>query len=239
MSIHLVFLFRRRAGLAQEQFLRHWRDVHAPLVAALPGVRRYVRNVVLQVDGTPRHWHGVEEIWLDDGASADALTRDPGFIQGPLADETNFVDAGSVLRLRTVDHAVVTGGAMGQDDSHPKRMTFLKRKPGMTPEQLLHYWRHVHGPLAASVSGLRRYVQSTVERASREGEEPAFDGVAQIWLESQDALHAVLASPHFRDRVKPDEANFVASDLTLTLPIEEHRVIWPAEAGDSSDLLER
>jgi uncharacterized protein (TIGR02118 family) len=227
MSIHVVFLYRRRTGIAQEQFLRHWRNVHAPLVAAVPAIRRYVRNVVMPVEGTPQRWHGAEELWLDDEQAADALMHDPRFIEGALADESRFVDAGCVVRLRTVDHAVVSGDPIAMKDSYPKRMTFLKRKPGTTREQLLGYWRHVHGPLAGSVPGVRRYVQSAVVSSGYAHGEPDFDGVAQIWLRDAEALREVVASSLFNDKVKPDEANFVATDLTVTLPMQEDRVVWP------------
>jgi len=37
-------LLTRRAGLAPEAFRRHWRDVHGPLAARLPGLERYLQN---------------------------------------------------------------------------------------------------------------------------------------------------------------------------------------------------
>jgi uncharacterized protein (TIGR02118 family) len=227
MGTHLVFLYRRRADIGHEQFLCHWRDIHAPLVAAVPSIRRYVRDVVLPADGLPLRWHGAEELWLDDEQAADALMRDPQFVEGALADERNFIDTACVVRLRTIDHPVLSGEPIAIDDSYPKRMTFLKRKPGMTREQLLEYWRHVHGPLAGSVPGVRRYVQSAVVPSGYAAAEPDFDGVAQIWLRDADALRAVVSSSLFRDQVKPDEANFVATELTLTLPMQEDRVVWP------------
>ena len=221
MSLHLVFLYRCRARAAYDEFLRQWADVHTPQAAAWPGVRRYVRNIVLSADGQGQGlaWHGAEELWVDDEAAADALPAS----MPPLADRE------CVVRLHTQDHVVVPGAPIAKEDVFPKRMTFFRRKPGMGGDESLHYWRHVHGPLAGSVPGVRRYVQSAVVRCGHAAEgRPPFDGVAQLWLDDEGALQRIAASSLFRDRVKPDEANFTAAEATLTLAMREVREVWPA-----------
>jgi uncharacterized protein (TIGR02118 family) len=229
LSIHLVFLYRCRRDVGRDRFLQHWADVHAPLVKANPSIRRYVRNVVLPTDDNDA-WHGAEELWVDDEDAADAFMHDSASGDGPLADESLFVDTEAVVRLRTKDHTVVDGKPVTQDESLPKRMTFLKRKPGMSRGELVSYWRYVHGPLAGSVPGVRRYVQSSVVASEFDKGEPPFDGVAQIWLDDADTLRAIIASPLFREKVKPDEGHFVATEPNVTLAMEEHREIWPGGA---------
>ena len=39
-------------------------------------------------------------------------------------------------------------------------LSLLRHKPEHMVEQFRHHWRHVHGPLAAELHGVRRYVQS-------------------------------------------------------------------------------
>lgn len=228
--IHLICLFRRRAGSDHQAFLRYWQDVHAPLVERLPGVRRYVQNSTLPVQGQLPPYDGVEEIWAEDEAAAAALLRCRDYRDGALADERNFVDVEQVVRLQTVDHVVLAGGPVRRDDPLPKRMTFFKRKAGLTRDELLRYWRGVHGPLAASAPGPRRYVQSAVLPSAYEQGEPRFDGVAQIWFDDGAALQTLVESKLFRESVKPDEGNFVAADGFFTLATEERRVIWPEPA---------
>jgi uncharacterized protein (TIGR02118 family) len=225
MSIHLVFLYRCRDGIAHDEFVRHWAEVHAPLVRAMPSIRGYVRDIVSPGVGPRAAWHGAEELWVDDEEAADALMRDPRFLGGPLADESLFVDTEAIVRLRTRDHAVVAGEAIAEAASLPKRMTFLKRKPDMSRAELLSYWRDVHGPLAGSVPGVRRYVQSPVVASEFSDGEPRFDGMAQVWLNDSQALQEALASPLFREQVKSDAANFVATELTVTLAVQECREI--------------
>ena len=86
------------------------------------------------------------------------------------------------------------------------KLTFcLRRRDGMTLDEFQRYWRDEHGPLVrrhADTLGIRRYVQlhrrpSPVDdalRASRGGPEP-YDGVAELWFDSVDALAVAASSP--------------------------------------------
>ena len=80
----------------------------------------------------------------------------------------------------------------------------LKRRPEMTREEFQRYWFETHAPLVkkhAQVLGIKRYVQvhsldhelSVPIQQSRGGPEE-YDGVAELWYESFEAL-AALRSP--------------------------------------------
>lgn len=81
------------------------------------------------------------------------------------------------------------------------KLTFcLTRLPHLSREAFQDYWVGTHGPLVASVAQtllIRRYVQmhslpADVHeglRASRDAP-PEYDGVAQLWYDSLDALIA-------------------------------------------------
>ena len=81
----------------------------------------------------------------------------------------------------------------------------LVRLPHLTREAFQAYWLGTHGPLVASVAAelqIRRYVQThslapQVQaglRASRDA--PAeFDGVAELWFDSLEAMAANGARP--------------------------------------------
>ena len=222
-GVHLVFLYRHRAGSDTVALLRHWQDVHGPQVAALPPVRRYLRDIVLPAAGQPEAWLGADEVWVDDEAAAEAVVASPAFREGPWRDASE-----ERVCLRTADHVVVDGAPIACHEALPKRMTFLRRKPGFSRDELLRYWREVHGPLAGASPGVRRYVQSAVLPSPSTQGPSMFDGVAQIWLHDEAALRGLVASAYFRERVKPDERNFVATELNLTLAVREERVAWPA-----------
>ena len=78
----------------------------------------------------------------------------------------------------------------------------LKRRPEMTREEFQAYWYDKHAPLVrshAEVLGIRRYVQvhtvshplNAAIQASR-GTPPEYDGVAELWF---DSLEAIAANP--------------------------------------------
>lgn len=79
------------------------------------------------------------------------------------------------------------------------KLTFcLVRLPSLSREAFQAYWSGTHGPLVASLAEtlqIRRYVQmhslppeaSAGMRATRGGPED-FDGVAELWFDSLEAL---------------------------------------------------
>ncbi len=70
----LVVLLHKRADLSREEFRRYWREVHGPLGAKMPGVRKYIQNHAL-ADGAP--FDGFAEMWFDDTASMHAALASP------------------------------------------------------------------------------------------------------------------------------------------------------------------
>jgi len=89
-----------------------------------------------------------------------------------------------------------------------KTITFIKRKPGMDREEFGNYWRTRHAPIVTRLPGLRRYVQChTIDSGYRKGE-PVYDGVAQVWFDSTDAMRATASSAEYR-AVRADEPNFL------------------------------
>ena len=80
----------------------------------------------------------------------------------------------------------------------------LRRLPHLSREEFQNYWLETHGPLVrerAAAIGARRYVQLHTRydemnaglQASRGGPEP-YDGVAELWFESVDAIGAGLST---------------------------------------------
>lgn len=90
--IKTVTLLTRREDLTSHQFHRHWKDVHAPLVLAMPRVRRYVQCRPLEAPGWEAPCDGIAEVWYDTVedflATADSLEY-----ARLLADEKNFMGA--------------------------------------------------------------------------------------------------------------------------------------------------
>ena len=113
----------------------------------------------------------------------------------------------------------------------------LTRHPKLTREEFLDYWKNKHGPffmVNADKMGAKRYVQSqTIDtpmngelRASR-GMMPEYDGVAEVWFESEEALVAGMSSPEGQElaaALLEDEGNFIDHSKSSAFLVEEHEL---------------
>ena len=113
--VKVIILLARRDAMGWEDFTRHTRDQHLPLVAKLPGLRRLVVNHVLpDPNGPPPVYDAVAEDWFDDLASMGAAFESPEG-QAVLADAPNFLDMTrlQVLAVEEEDVPLPTGTAAG------------------------------------------------------------------------------------------------------------------------------
>ena len=107
-----------------------------------------------------------------------------------------------------------------------KSMSFLKRKPGITKEEFIRYWKDLHAPIAAKIiPGLKRYVQN--HPIDVPGLESDFDGIVEIWWESREALMKYPAW-HESDEAIPlreDEEKFIDTKRLSRFFAEEHIIV--------------
>ncbi|MDX2308555.1 MAG: EthD domain-containing protein [Hyphomicrobium sp.] len=82
----------------------------------------------------------------------------------------------------------------------------LRRKPGMSRAEFLHYWQYIHGPLVAQYAGvlnIKRYFQlHTLDdpindglARDRGGMELPYDGIADVWWMTRDDMTSGFATP--------------------------------------------
>ncbi len=90
--IKTVTLLSRREDLSAEEFHRHWKNNHAPLVLAMPGVRRYLQCRPVQIPGHEPSYDGIAEVWYDTFEDLQATIGSPE-CKALLADEKNFMGA--------------------------------------------------------------------------------------------------------------------------------------------------
>jgi uncharacterized protein (TIGR02118 family) len=84
------------------------------------------------------------------------------------------------------------------------------------------YWAQVHGPLAAEIPTIRRYVQAHLAPAAQ-GTAP-YDGLAITWFDDVAAMRAGAATEAYA-RTRADEANFLADELPFVITSE--RITFP------------
>jgi uncharacterized protein (TIGR02118 family) len=120
------------------------------------------------------------------------------------------------------------------------RVTYaLRRRSDLSPEEFSRYWREEHAPLLqrhAAELGIRRYVQAHTTptaldkalRMARSVEPEPYDGVAEIYFDSVDALVAAVSTEKgqaIAAELVEDERRFVDLDRSPIWIAEEHLVI--------------
>jgi uncharacterized protein (TIGR02118 family) len=112
------------------------------------------------------------------------------------------------------------------------KLTFcLRRLPHLSREEFQRYWREQHAPLVAKHArtlGILRYVQAHTGhdalngamQASRGGP-VAYDGVAELWFESEAAMAAAKAGAELLE----DEKKFIDLANSPLWFSDEHAVV--------------
>lgn len=194
-------LLGKRPDMTDEAFRQHWRDVHGPLAARLPGLRRYHQNHV--VDREQRaisytrsnyDFDGISELWFDDLPSmSSAFSGDLLPMLGK--DEDLFI--GELKVITAIQHVVVPTPA-----GKPllKRMSTLKRRPDVSAEEFRREWFDIHSFLVKRLPQVKGYTQNLIfDRSHGRGrpasyEELPIDGIVELWFEDLDSLNAAFAS---------------------------------------------
>jgi uncharacterized protein (TIGR02118 family) len=106
--IKLIYCITKKPGLTDDAFFSYWKDVHGPIGARIPGLRRLVqsRRVNIPGDKYQPDFDGMAELWFDD---IDALlaARQSAEWQASHADEANFIDNSRVAYFVSVEHVIV------------------------------------------------------------------------------------------------------------------------------------
>ena len=101
----------------------------------------------------------------------------------------------------------------------------FKRKEGLSVEEFQRYWRETHGPIAARIPGVRRYVQNhTLPELYDTEHPPAYDGAAELWFDDLDSLRAGIGSPE-NQAAREGEKNFIDHSRIFLIIAEEKTVV--------------
>ena len=116
-----------------------------------------------------------------------------------------------------------------------KLVMVIRRREDLPPEEFHRYWLEQHGPLARGLLeglGARRYVQThtgdaglNAQLAAGRGTAEAFDGLAEIWWDSLDALVTAMSSEEGQranETLHEDEAKFIDLERSSLFLTEEH-----------------
>ena len=216
--INIVTLFRRKAGMSVADFQTYWRDVHAPIVCEMPGVRRYVQSHTLPsgyANRTPAV-DGVAELWFDNSESLRRLV-DTAELKATRLDHAEFMDTESYIEIMTEDVVIKDGAA---PENGVKNIELVKKRPDLSAADFHRHWIEQHGPLGAAIPQVRRYVQChTRAGAYRGAQAPALDGVALTWFTDTSSMRAAAETREYA-LTRADEGNFVSIPLDFVITTE-------------------
>ncbi len=106
--VKLVYCITKKAGLTDDEFFRYWENVHGPIGARIPGVRRMVQSHRIAVPGDQHRpdYDGMVELWFNDAEALLAARRSPEW-QASSEDEEEFIDHTRVAYFVTEEHVIV------------------------------------------------------------------------------------------------------------------------------------
>lgn len=104
----------------------------------------------------------------------------------------------------------------------------ITKKLELGDSEFFDYWKNIHGPIGARIPGLRRLVQSHSLQVPGGTRPTDFDGMAELWFDSFEALRAARETPEWRKSTE-DERNFVDHSKVAYFVTEEHDIAIPQD----------
>lgn len=217
--IKLFTLWNRRLDQTHDEAVDYWTRIHAPRVVTAHGARllRYACNIGQPADYSgwapdeAPAWDGVAEGWynFDDPAELTAfLTATSTHLR---ESERQFI--GTLQHIVTDQRVHVD---LGRAQHGIKMLFMLTRRPDMTPDQAVTYWRDRHVPLVRDTLGkvLVRYTTNVGLAADFRGwssqEAPAYDGIAALAVDNSVSEQQVFLNAN-KATLFPDERAFMGT----------------------------
>jgi uncharacterized protein (TIGR02118 family) len=105
--IKLVYCITKKPELSDEEFFRHWKNIHGPIGTTIPRLRKLVQSHRINFPGDkhPPAYDGMAELWFDNVEDLLAARQSPEW-RASTEDEANFVDDTKVAYFVTEEHVI-------------------------------------------------------------------------------------------------------------------------------------
>jgi uncharacterized protein (TIGR02118 family) len=224
-----LFFAKRKQGISPSEFQQYWLKKHAELTKPLTHIMGYIQSPTLLSAydnpempygaGSPPY-DGMATMWFNSTEERRLGNMTPA-AQVAIQDQANFTELSARRFLLTTEVVQKPGSAQGRG---VHLIALLTRKPGLSVEEFQQYWREHHGPLAAAVPGLRRYVQNHPLPELYGGRNaPLCDGVAEAWFYTVGDVQRGVETAQVK-AMRADEPNFVDLSELAFIMTEDYEV---------------
>jgi uncharacterized protein (TIGR02118 family) len=181
----------------------YWADSHGKLVANRPNLQRYYHYFSLaeayEHEPAPT-FVGISMFWHEDPLVVNVPSGDTWSPVGP--DDRQLFDR-TPRWPRDDQHAVIFGEehVIVDGPTTPAMINaifMVYRRPGLDHRDFFAHWLNVHGPIAAQLPGLRRYVQCHAALQAFQLSNMTHDGWSEFWFDDYAAFRRAVASPEWQ-----------------------------------------
>jgi uncharacterized protein (TIGR02118 family) len=97
----------------------------------------------------------------------------------------------------TREHVVVNGAPLAPEDASygVKMLIGMNRLDGLSIDSFQRYWLDEHSAFTQQAAGTSRYTIAVTDADEYAGQEPLFDGVAELWWRTVADYERYMASP--------------------------------------------
>jgi uncharacterized protein (TIGR02118 family) len=105
--IKVVYCISKKPGMSDDVFFHYWKNIHGPMGARIPGLRRLIQSRRIDVAGDRApDYDGVAELWFDNIESL-VQARNSAEWKAATEDEVNFIDHKRVAYFVSEEHVIV------------------------------------------------------------------------------------------------------------------------------------
>jgi uncharacterized protein (TIGR02118 family) len=102
----MIFGAKRQPGMSREEFGRYWTTTHAAKTRRIPGLTRYVINLMPEdAGGGEAPYDGIAEVWFASDAAMAAAAQSPEVL-AVVDDEKNLFDPATRFTMVVTEHVM-------------------------------------------------------------------------------------------------------------------------------------
>lgn len=193
-------VFSRLPRLSEEAFREHWRNVHGPLAAKLPGLGTYRQNHIVErmyeaSDSPVQTIDGISQLSFDSVAHMEQSDASPEYAACKL-DIPKFQGGITILVVES-DEVIPRGGS-----KHAGKIIWVSTRRAKAPDtDLRQHWLEDNRKTGRDLPGVRGYVQNFVTDRGHpvaagvpSGDASGAEAISELWFDDAASARVALAS---------------------------------------------